>query len=159
MEWIGLDECNLGDDCNCHLTGNLHMSLKDAYAPDCHDKKTRQKFGNGLCNKWLNNAECLYDGGDCCLRVPVGDTELARWLNEFSICSEDNVTDPFGWVGVYGSSDPYQFENEEGNFYSEPLAGTHLLGNHEQVPFLMGTNSNQRCSTLFVVEQIGMKLG
>ena len=47
------------------------------FHPDCvHDYAL---IGNGYCNDETNNADCLYDGGDCCGSSVITDhcTECA----------------------------------------------------------------------------------
>ena len=48
-------------------------------------------MGDGICNDMLNNKECLYDLGDCCLKFPALSTNNEYWYGPNIKCVEDSV--------------------------------------------------------------------
>lgn len=56
--------CPIGNECICHLDGQVHPSLIDQ---NC--SMHYYEIGDGYCDDWLNNERCNFDGMDCCLPI------------------------------------------------------------------------------------------
>ena len=61
---------------------------------DCSNPEV---LGNGYCNDETNNADCNYDGGDCCLSSPITD------LCSECACSTTGVITSPGYPGDYAN--------------------------------------------------------
>ena len=46
--------------------------------------------GNGHCNDETNNAECIYDGGDCCGGLIVGSSCKYFVIDKYQMPRENN---------------------------------------------------------------------
>ena len=57
----------------------------------CRPQGAVRYMGDGICNDMLNNKECLYDLGDCCLKFPALSTNNEYWYGPNIKCVEDSV--------------------------------------------------------------------
>ena len=54
----------------------------------CKPSGVTRYLGDGFCNEILNNKECLYDLGDCCLKYPSGSSSFEYWGGPNYACYE-----------------------------------------------------------------------
>ena len=47
-------------------------------------------IANGFCNDEANNAECLYDGGDCCGGLIIGTSCKYFVIDKYQMPRENN---------------------------------------------------------------------
>ena len=79
---------------------NFYLPIFSAL-PDilnCLDGVKYVMIGNGYCNDETNNADCNYDGGDCCLSSPI------TFLCSECVCSTTGVIISPGYPGDYANN-------------------------------------------------------
>ena len=67
---------------------NFLVIFKKSLFSDCEDWFS---IGDGICDDTLNNFECRFDGGDCCLNPVIN--EVGYSCNQ-CICHAENKTYP-----------------------------------------------------------------
>ena len=78
--------CDPFDSCACNEDETFHPIVSSAkdLVDNCDASKII-KIGDGICDDSNNNADCVYDMGDCCL-TPIKDQGCTDCM-----CHEDNT--------------------------------------------------------------------
>jgi len=86
-DWMNIVECNYdgGDCCGNNVThGNCSacICINITEGASCADDPNNPMIGDGYCDDMMNNAECNYDGGDCCgYSIQLGNCSECACLN------------------------------------------------------------------------------
>ena len=86
------------DDCECRYDPVEIMSTAKHFPADGCLFKNTEAYQDGFCHDELNNAECDYDGGDCC--SPVVYTNVCTECK----CHDSSITGTYFYIHVWNSS-------------------------------------------------------